>query len=217
MYKLAIIASVFLIGLYFTCKYGGPEGFEGFEGFEGMSNIRDRCPDVLIQKGSNYYLHNSKLAKIPGVNPLEFKNLDDYVEFTEWQRSQGIRCPILYLQQSYDAQGNAVYKARPSPTNLQGGLQDVQMMPSGQIVTDPVQKLIDAGRNDPPYNENSYPSYDKDNQYIGLKTPLDKMYNENQDGISPDPMDANWGGRKYTQRLIDSGFYKDDNVKLWVG
>ena len=214
MYKLAIIASVFLIGLYFTCKYGGPEGFEGFE---GMSNIRDRCPDVLIQKGSNYYLHNSKLAKIPGVNPLEFKNLDDYVEFTEWQRSQGIRCPILYLQQSYDAQGNAVYKARPSPTNLQGGLQDVQMMPSGQIVTDPVQKLIDAGRNDPPYNENSYPSYDKDNQYIGLKTPLDKMYNENQDGISPDPMDANWGGRKYTQRLIDSGFYKDDNVKLWVG
>jgi hypothetical protein len=217
MYKLAIIASVFLIGLYFTCKYGGPEGFEGFEGFEGISNIRDRCPDVLIQKGSNYYLHNSKLAKIPGVNPLEFKNLDDYVEFTEWQRSQGIRCPILYLQQSYDAQGNAVYKARPSPTNLQGGLQDVQMMPSGQIVTDPVQKLIDAGRNDPPYNENSYPSYDKDNQYIGLKTPLDKMYNENQDGISPNPMDANWGGRKYTQRLIDSGFYKDDNVKLWVG
>lgn len=214
MYKLAIIASVFLIGLYFTCKYGGPEGFEGFE---GMSNIRDRCPDVLIQKGSNYYLHNSKLAKIPGVNPLEFKNLDDYVEFTEWQRSQGIRCPILYLQQSYDAQGNAVYKARPSPTNLQGGLQDVQMMPSGQIVTDPVQKLIDAGRNDPPYNENSYPSYDKDNQYIGLKTPLDKMYNENQDGISPNPMDANWGGRKYTQRLIDSGFYKEDNVKLWVG
>ena len=213
MYKLAIIASVFLIGLYFTCKYGGPEGFEGFE---GISNIRDRCPDVLIQKGSNYYLHNSKLAKIPGVNPLEFKNLDDYVEFTEWQRSQGIRCPILYLQQSYDAQGNAVYKARPSPTNLQGGLQDVQMMPSGQIVTDPVQKLIDAGRNDPPYNENSYPSYDKDNQYIGLKTPLDKMYNENQDGISPNPMDSNWGGRKYTQRLIDSGFYKDDNVKLWV-
>ena len=216
MYKLAIIASVFLIGLYFTCKYGGPEGFEGFEGFEGISNIRDRCPDVLIQKGSNYYLHNSKLAKIPGVNPLEFKNLDDYVEFTEWQRSQDIRCPILYLQQSYDAQGNAVYKARPSPTNLQGGLQDVQMMPSGQIVTDPVQKLIDAGRNDPPYNENSYPSYDKDNQYIGLKTPLDKMYNENQDGISPNPMDSNWGGRKYTQRLIDSGFYKDDNVKLWV-
>jgi hypothetical protein len=43
------------------------------------------------------------------------------------------------------------------------------------------------------------------------------MYNENQDGISPNPMDPNWGGHKYTQRLIDSGFYKDDNVKLWVG
>jgi len=210
MYKLIIVVSIFLIGLYFTCRYGG------IEGFESMKNIKYRCPDVLIQKGSNFYLYNSKLAKVPGVNPLEFKNLDDYVEFTEWQRSQGIRCPILYLQQSYDAQGNEVYKARPSPTNLQGGLQDVQMMPSGQIVMDPVQKLIDAGRNDPPYNKNSYPAYDKDNQYIGLKTPLDKMFNENQDGISPNPMDPNWGGQKYTQSLIDAGYYKGEEVKIMV-
>lgn len=210
MYKLAVTILVFFIGLYFICKYGGAEGFEG------MTKLGYRCPDLLIQKGSKFYLYNSKLANVPGVNPLEFKNLDDYVEFTEWQRSQGIRCPILYLQESYDAQGKAVYKARPSPTNLQGGLQDVQMMPSGQIVMDPVQKLFDAGRNDPPYNKNSYPAYDQDNQYIGLKTPLDKMFNENQDGISPNPMDPNWGGQKYTQTLIDTGYYKGDEVSIMV-
>ena len=72
MYKLAIIASVFLIGLYFTCKYGGPEGFEGFE---GISNIRDRCPDVLIQKGSKYYIHNSKNEIIYLGKSIPFYNL----------------------------------------------------------------------------------------------------------------------------------------------
>ena len=33
-------------------------------------------------------LLNSGLAKIPGVNPVVFNNLEEYVEFTEWQRSK---------------------------------------------------------------------------------------------------------------------------------
>jgi len=210
MYKLTVIISVFALGLYFVSKYGD------IEGFESSNNLQYRCPNILIQKGSTYYLYNSKLAKVPGVNPLKFNNLDDYVEFTQWQRSQGIRCPILYLQESYDAQGNPVYKARPSPTNLQGGLPDAPLRGSGITITDPQQKLFDAGRDDPPYNQNSYPAYDPLDQYIGLDTPLDKMFNENTNGISPNPMDINWGGRQYTQSLIDTGYYKEDEVKLMV-
>ena len=67
-------------------------------------------------------MYNSKLADVPGVNPITFSNLDEYVQFTDWQRANGIRCPILFLQHSYDIQGNSVYKARPSPENLNGGL-----------------------------------------------------------------------------------------------
>ena len=46
------------------------------------------------------------------------------------------------------------------------------------ILTTPVNqstKLLDSNRNDP-YNENAYPGFDPDNQYIGITSPLDKMY-----------------------------------------
>ena len=209
------IVLIFILGLVFYSKYG-ENGVEGYDNIQG-GKLKSRCPDILIQKGSSYYLYNSKLAKVPGVNPLEFKNLDDYVEFTEWQRSQGIRCPILYLQESYDAQGNPVYKVRPSPTNLQGGLPDAPLSGAyGLTDPDPNQKLFDAGRDDPPYNTNSYPAYDQQDQYIGLNTPLDKMFNENTGGVSANPMDPNWGGDDYTQSLIDKGYYKDDEVSIRV-
>ena len=198
--KILIILFIFLLGLYYTSCNGNIENFN--------NNLPYRCPDLLIQKGQKYVLYNSKLAKIPGVNPVVFNNLEDYVEFTQWQRSQGIRCPILFLQQSFDAQGNPVYKGRPSPTNLQGGLSDKP------IPTQPVTKLFDAGRNDPPYNQNSYPAYDPQDQYIGLNTPLDKMFHDNKDAKSPNPMDPNWGGKQYTQDLVDKGAYSQDEVTI---
>ena len=201
--KLAIIIAVFLLGLYFMCR---PDLTEGFDN----SSTGYRCPNVLIQKGTHFYLYNSKLSNVPGVNPITFDNLDDYTEFMDWQRSQGIRCPVLYLQESYDAQGNAVYNARPSPDNLMGGLPPVG--PGSQ----PITKLFDAGREDPPYNQNSYPAYDQQDQYIGLNTPLDQMYHETGSKVSPNPMDANWGGQAYTKKLVDDGYYKDDEVSISV-
>ena len=74
---------VFILGLYFVLNYSGSE--EGF-----VSNQPHRCPNILIQKGTEIYLYNSQVAKVPGVNPLRFNNLEDYVEFMKWQRSQGI-------------------------------------------------------------------------------------------------------------------------------
>ena len=214
-YKLILISLVFLLGLYFVSTYQNVESFNNLHDNHSYDkkNINYRCPNILIQKGNNYFLYNSKVAKVPGVNPLKFNNLEDYVEFTEWQRSQGIRCPILFVQESYDAQGNPVFKARPSPTNLQGGLPDLS--PSDQVLP-PTSKLIDATRDDHPFNTNSYPAYDAHNQYIGLETPLDKMFNEQSDKVSANPMDTNWGGIKYTQSLIDKGYYADDNVSIQV-
>ena len=68
---------------------------------KGMSGITGpRCPNLLIQKGCKIYLHNTKIAEVPGVNPIEFNNLEEYTQFIDWQRSQGIRCPVLYLQEN---------------------------------------------------------------------------------------------------------------------
>jgi len=115
------------------------------------------------------------------------------------------------LQHSYDTQGESVYKVRPSPTDLQGGLP-----PTIPTAPNPTL-LIDATRNDMPYNENSVPAYDQTSFYQGTTTPLDKM-NQDEQGLlySPNPMDDNWGGRDYTQSLVDNGYYAGNEVNIRI-
>lgn len=219
---------VFLLGLYFYAK--GTEQ----DGFTNNKSKQPRCPNLLIQKGSRFYLYNSKLAEVPGVNPIEFENLEDYTEFLDWQRSQNIRCPVLYLQETYDAQGNKVYKSRPSVSEPQAGLPPSSASPVGiasqvppfmETSLEPVGDqaypnptlLVDATRNDPPYNQQSYPAHDQTSYYIGTTTPLDKMdIDQEKAPVSPNPMDPNWGGATYTQSLVDKGFYKDDEVQIYI-
>lgn len=212
---------VFLIGLYFYSCYAG-----SLEGFDTLN--KPRCPDMLVQEGSRFYLYNSKLARVPGVNPIEFETLEDYTEFLEWQRSQGIKCPVLYLQSTYDTQGDTVYKARPSVTEPQAGLPPSPAAPVGiasqvpptletSLTSPNPTQLVDATRNDPPYNGQSYPAYDQTSYYVGATTPLDAMdAKQEQAGVSPNPMDPNWGGAAYTQSLVDQGYYKDNEVSIAV-
>jgi hypothetical protein len=220
---------VFLIGLYFYAKCSDPNYLEGLTNNNNSSNTGIRCPNLLIQKGARFYLYNSKVAKVPGVNPVEFDNLEDYTEFLDWQRSQGIRCPVLYLQETYDAQGNPVYKARPSGSEPQAGLPPSIASSTGDIIQESTlgdsnalaypnpTLLVDATRNDPPYNKNSYPAYDETSYYIGTTTPLDAMdLSQEKSGVSPNPMDPNWGGTEYTQGLVDKGYYKENEVSLYV-
>ena len=219
---------LFLIGLFFYAK-GNDLSFTFSEGFTSEESKGVRCPNLLIQKGSRFYLYNSKLAQVPGVNPIEFNNLEDYSEFLDWQRSQNIRCPVLYLQETYDAQGKKVYKTRPSIHEPQAGLPPSIASSSGEMIIETdlgipdmpaypnTTLLVDATRNDPPYNVNSYPAHDQTDYYIGTTTPLDMMnVKEKQAPVSPDPMHTNWGGREYTQGLVDKGYYKENEVSLRV-
>ena len=226
-----LLILVFLIGLYFYAKKGDSLVNEGFS---NNPKTGPRCPNLLIQKGAKFYLYNSKLAQVPGVNPVEFNNLEDYTEFLDWQRSQNIRCPVLYLQETYDAQGNRVYKTRPSVTEPQYGLppsteapigiasqvtpmMETSLEPVGEEAYPNPTKLVDATRNDPPYNQGSYPAYDQTSYYIGTTTPLDKMNTQQEAAkISPDPMDPNWGGSDYTQKLVDQGYYTDNDVSIAI-
>ena len=234
---------VFLAGLYFYTKPGFKEGLDNSQ--DPPSVEKPRCPDLLIQKGSKIMLYNSKLVHVPGVNPIEFNNLEEYTEFLAWQKSQGIICPVLYLQQTYDTQGNSVYKIRPSITDPQGGLPPAPVVSYTNAATQPnpnpnllgmaqIQQeanskplpplleerntlLVDATRNDPPYNKNSYPAYDETSYYIGTRTPLDQMDEKAENLLySPNPMDPNWGGADYTQALVDAGYYKNNEVQINV-
>jgi hypothetical protein len=222
-----LIILVFLIGLYFYAMCSDPKYAEGFTN----ANFNPKCPNLLIQKDSKFYLYNSKLAEVPGVNPIQFDNLEDYTEFLDWQRSQGIRCPVLYLQSTYDAQGNQVYKARPSVSEPQAGLPPSSAPPIGiasqvppimesslaskEMVYPNPTLLVDATQNDPPYNKGGYPAHDQTSYYVGTTTPLDMM-NYEKAPVSPDPMDPNWGGSEYTQKLVEQGYYKGSEVSIYV-
>lgn len=189
------------------------EGTEGFDTAAAQSVAdnalqTNRCPNILVQHGSEIFLYNSKVEKVPGVNPIRFKSLDDYSEFMEWLRGRGIRCPVLFLQYSYDAQGNPVYKMRPSPVDLQGGLSaNVPYSPAPAALV----QMMDASRDNPPFNNQMYDGFDPLNFNMGDYTAHDAAFREKELTMkySDNPMDANWGGRQYTESVVASGAYID--------
>lgn len=206
-----LIIIVFLGSLYFYLNTDVSKLYVR-EGLTTM-NGDNRCPNILIQKGPKYYLYNSNIAQVPGVNPIEFNNLEEYTEFLDWQRGAGIRCPVLYVQNTYDIQGNRVYKIRPSATELQGGLPPTTPVPLPLKFT----KLVDATRSDGAYNKNGYPAFDQSSYYVGALTPLDQIKNSDANLLySDNPMDPNWGGNKYTDALVDAGYYKGNEVNIFV-
>ena len=91
--------------------------------------------------------------------------------------------PVLYLQESFDAQGNPVYKIRPSVSEPQSGLPPSIASSVGDIITERSDGLlypnptllVDSTRNDPPFNKNSFPAYDESSFYVGTTTPLEAM------------------------------------------
>uniref|UniRef100_A0A6C0F9N3 Uncharacterized protein n=1 Tax=viral metagenome TaxID=1070528 RepID=A0A6C0F9N3_9ZZZZ len=248
-FRLFVILIAIILGIYFCITQGKdpePEPNSETEGFESTKLSTDeKCPNLLIQKDGKIYLTNTKEKEVPGVNPIVFDNLEEYVEFMKWHRSQGLKCPVLFLQKTHDTQGKITYKVRPDIIDPQGGLppkadnptpapgspqnagkqvnmdldgvNDVPFFKTGggeitghvALNTGPQEiKLVDAGRNDLPYNENSMPSFDDSNYYQGTITPMDKqLADQRKLEKSPSAMDSNWGGIKYTNSLISSGAY----------
>ena len=191
--KYIAIVILFLLGLIFCMSYNSKDFQEGFDA--------GNCPNLLVQNGSEIHLVNTNKAEVPGVNPIIFKNLEEYVEYMEWMKANNIDCPVLYLKQTYNTQGQRGYRILPDPLNPQAGLpSNVE----GGVAIEPVTKLLNADRDDPPYNSNNYPGFDPQNQYIGIKTPLDTITLQKNNG-SLSSMDSNWIGGKCTQKAISAG------------
>lgn len=220
---LVLTIVMFLAGLFFTLNYKNSDLKETFDTIEDSLNKQSnddedsnenksaRCPNLLVKDGNRFYLKNTNLAEVPGVNPISFENLDEYTDFLKWQRSQGINCPILYLEKEYSAQGKASYRMRSSgPENPGQAVPfDIPEEKGGYYADTTL--LMDAGRDDPPYNSDSYPGFDPGNQYIGVYTPLDKMFKDDGEK-SPNAMDTNWGGVAYTQSVVDRHYHKHHHV-----
>jgi hypothetical protein len=149
------------------------------------------------------HLLNTKKAKVPGINPMIFKNLEEYVEFVDWQRKMGISCPILYFQKTVNTQGENGYRLLPDPLNKNGGLSSHLPEKGGAM-----RYLLDSNRNDLPYNNYQYAGFDKDDQRVGVNTPLDTIEIDGGKRLSDNAMVTNWGGVKRTRESVNSGKYK---------
>ena len=137
--RYIIYTVVASLGLYFYVAYrNAPPKIEGIE------NKSVRCPNLLVQKHGQYYLYNTKIAEVPGVNPIVFANLEDYVEFLDWQHKIGIRCPVMYAQSTNNAQGEQVHKIRPSTTNLHGGASSTPQPSKQTTPTSPLHTQLSS-------------------------------------------------------------------------
>lgn len=205
---LLFLLIVFFVGLYLyvfefsTFREGMVAGAGDSAGDRAVDSTE--CPDLLVNQGNVILLYNSKLPEAKGTNPLEFKNMDEYILYLEGQRKVGKKCPVLYLQLENDAQGNDMYRVRPSPFDTQGGLQ------TPLVNRDPTE-VIDSNRDHPPYNSGNYAGFDPMGLHVGEYTVLDQIHESTEQAapISDNPLDSNWGGVLYTESAIQSGKYED--------
>jgi hypothetical protein len=97
---LILIVFIICIGLVYTFAY--------------KENFGNECPTTLIKDGNKILLYNPTLAKIPGVNPIQMNELDDYEEYIHWQRTNNVRCPILYLDKNANTSQSKMYEINSS-------------------------------------------------------------------------------------------------------
>jgi hypothetical protein len=206
-----ILIIIFFIGLYVTVYFDAPSEKKK----EGLTtNISSSCPNMLVKKGNVLLLYNSN-EPVGEKNPIPFFNLDEYINYLEIQKENGTDCPVLFLQHENDAQGKNVYRIRPSPFDLEGGLPTGTTLSQHDIdKLDSAVKVIDSTRNNLPYNENQYPGFDSHGQHVGEYTELDAIHESTgTKKISDNPMDTNWAGTTYTQQMVESGKYEGNEIK----
>lgn len=216
---LIILLITFGLGLLFfventTC----PAPVEGFETQSQTPNamntqVNSNCPNLLIRKNGVILMYSTNKPVIDGSNPMPFYSLDEYINYVNVKRNQGEICPILFLQQEVNTQGDEVYRARPSPFDMQGGLPTNVPLVYKEDTNKMLVPYLDATKQNPPYNVDHYTGFDPYGQHNGQITELDMIHNSTQnDTQSKNPMDANWGGVLYTQHAVERGDYKNREV-----
>ena len=160
------------------------------------------CYDLLIKKENKIYLYNSTAAYVPGVNPIVFNNLNDYTQYMEWEKANGVKCPILTLEHTIDAQNNSKFNLMPkkiSDPNEIATFNGFNSSPAGKdIGAKPQNKRVKK------FNAlaNYYLSH-SDTEY--KNTTLGGKQTANA-------MDTNWGGTEFSRKMVDDGHYTKHSV-----
>jgi len=168
------------------------------------------CPNLLVRKGNSLLLYDTT-KKEDSENPISFFDLDGYAEYVKNQHRNGIHCPVLYLQRENNTQGKDVYKMHSSPFFLENGLPSIPLEINDNTI--PIQTM-DAGRDNAPWNQNQYASFDPHGLNVGRFNDIDVIHQstEQKGQFSENPADSNWGGVIFTQQAVNDGNYADREV-----
>ena len=204
MNKLRILFQVFLIlvflaGIYVLISFDKKSGFEGLEN-KNVNKDETECPDLLIRKGADLLLYNTKRPAIEGINPVKFKSLDEYKKYLEIQRKEGIHCPVLFLQHEYDIQGKGVYRAHSTPLQMEGGITRTDTIPSSP---DAINAMLGTS---------TIPLYNPTN-YVSTPPLRPIVYKDDEKGIPIPVIDASREHGDYNKGNY-AGF---DPTSLYVG
>jgi hypothetical protein len=197
-----ILITIFILGVFVCLNPNtNSETMSNMMNGEHLEEVQPQyCPNLLIQHGNKLHLINTQKPK-DNTNPVIFDNLEQYLSYIQEERKRGVRCPIMYLQEEQNTQGETVYRMRPSPTNLAPGA-------SVEAV-----EITDGARDRPPYNKNQFAGFDPYGQHIGQYTELDRIHDSTREvKTSDNPMDTNWGGVLFSQYAVDSGKYANREV-----
>lgn len=213
---LFIIICMFIFGLYYTLvttekKKMMMEYFTMRSEFKYLDNApinKTDCPTLLVKENNRYKLFNTNKKRVPGVNPISFRTLKEYEEYTEWQRKNGIRCPVLFLEKSFDTQGNETYRMKNS---LNGSLDGVDQYPSVPKVSH--RPKVSSPMIDPipeyEYKFEPTPGFDPLGLDIGIPNRIDNKFNQKEMlDKSDNPLDSNFAGPRYAYNKVKSGAYE---------
>ena len=195
MLKKIIILAIFLIGLYFTATVKHSDLIESFSD----EDPKKGCYDLLVKKDGRFYLYNSKVAYVPGVNPVVFNDLEEYGQYMEWEKKHGMKCPILMVEKTIDTQNESKYNLMPKPLN---DPSEINMFNGVSVASNsqPLNKTID--------NPKIQKFNDMINEYLSDST-IDGNTTLNK---SANAMDTNWGGTEYSRKMVTNGhFTNHDN------
>ncbi len=120
-----LILFLFLWGIYFLIQ----RPVEPF--------VSGTCQTTLIKDGNHIFLYDPSMAKVPGVNPIQFKSIEEYKDYIEWQRKSHLRCPILHLEKVSTTQGTDMYEIRQNFTDREEHGLQLKKFPNDPLPFDP--------------------------------------------------------------------------------
>ena len=155
------------------------------------------CPNVLIRQGRQLMMFNTNK---PEVHPVLFDSLDDYIYYVKIQRTKyGKHCPVLFLQQETNAQGEDMYRVRPGPFNTDAGLPTPTQINTEQITQ--IKNYLGTSKGLPQL-QIAPKAFNQNTPFIGSFSPVNPLVSMSNPNPSAVPyVDASRDNPKYNQNL----------------